>query len=79
MSFSYRYYLNLESRNGLEATLPGFLLTNRQMFWLALRQSKCFKSQDGNSDQNDADHYISEYTEFSEAYECNSESVNIDV
>lgn len=79
LTFSYRYYLNWESRNGLEATLPGFLLTNRQMFWLSLRQSKCFKSQVGNSDQNDADYYISEYPEFSEAYKCNRESVNIEV
>ena len=78
LTFSYRYYLNWESRNGLEATLPGFFLTNRQMFWLSLRQSKCFKSQDGISDQNNGD-YISRYPEFSEAYECKSESVNIKI
>lgn len=79
LSFPYRYYLNWESKNGLEATLPGFLLNNRQMFWLSLRQSKCFKSQVGNSDQNNGDHYINRYPEFSEAFECKKESVNIEI
>ncbi|CAO1430985.1 unnamed protein product [Diamesa tonsa] len=79
LSFPYRYYLNWESKNGLEATLPGFRLTNRQMFWLSLRQSKCFKDQVGNTDQNQGDHYINNYPEFSEAFECKKESVNIEI
>ena len=42
-NLAYNNYVNWEKSGGKELQLPGFFLTNRQMFWIALIHTKFYK------------------------------------
>lgn len=44
---AFEFYRKHIDKNGAEPNLPGFLLNNKQMFWVALQNKKC---QKGNID-----------------------------
>ncbi|CAO1416949.1 unnamed protein product [Diamesa tonsa] len=49
LELSYKNYVKWEESGGKELQLPGFFLTNRQMFWVALAHKKYHKFQTGIS------------------------------
>ncbi|CAO1378141.1 unnamed protein product [Diamesa hyperborea] len=49
LELAYKNYVKWEESGGKELQLPGFFLTNRQMFWVALAHKKYHKFQTGIS------------------------------
>ena len=43
LKMTYKNYVNWEESGGKDLQLPGFFLTNRQMFWVAVCQKIFFK------------------------------------
>lgn len=73
---AYNNYLNWEKSGGKELQLPGFFLTNHQMFWLVVAHLGYTKGHNQDMDPVhqlvlDFFHVIyKEKPEFREAYKC---------
>lgn len=66
---AFEFYRNQTSINGHEPGIPGFLLSNEQMFWVALQVKKCFKGKTFD----DGLKFIFSKTSFAETFNCSKE------
>lgn len=60
--YFYKHYISV---HGVEPSLPGFLLTNEQMLWVAMQNKKCFKG-----DIDDATARLVSIDGFKDAFNC---------
>lgn len=49
---AYRSYQKWVAKNGQESNLPGFRMTNEQMFWVALHLKTCLKGRSPSFNAN---------------------------
>ena len=58
LELAYNNYVNWEESGGKDLQLPGFFLTNRQMFWVAYAHKQYFKYQSHNKRKTFFDLYF---------------------
>lgn len=77
-NLAYNNYVTWEKSGGKELQLPGFFLTNRQMFWIALANTSFYKIHPDNKRRSTIDKFRLEhlhtiyksYWNFRDAYNC---------
>lgn len=70
---AFNFYKNHIINNGPEPNLPGFLLTNEHMFWVAMQNKKCLKGKDFHAFSK-----IFSDTGFRETFGCSDDDKSID-
>ena len=74
---AYNNYVNWEESGGKDVHLPGFFLTNRRIFWVALAHKKYYKFYSHNKENMKLDSMFQHFhlkfknnNHFREAYNC---------
>lgn len=60
-NLAYENYVNWENSGGKELKLPGFFLTNRQMYWVALAHTTYFKFHSHSAEYKMKYDYLFQY------------------
>ena len=79
-NLAYNNYVNWEKSGGKDFQLPGFFLTNRQMFWVALAHKKYYKFHSHNNKDISRSHFQFQYfhlsfkniKHFRESFNCSN-------
>ena len=61
LELAYKNYVNWEEPGGKDLQLPGFFLTNRQMFWVALAHKQYFKFHSHNKENTTFDSVLQHF------------------
>lgn len=81
VSAIYEKYAEWDGKQRKDLPLPGFLFSNKQLFWFTLIHKNCIKLQlgflDDFNDEHNAEAYFQETKVFQEAFGCKRPEKNL--